>query len=221
MTRSDPYAEEASLAKSASLIRFVLASASPRRRDLLAALGVEFEVRAGSVDETTALLDPGQVVLHLSLLKAQAVAAELTSDGRRQLVLGADTIVVLAGKILGKPASSAEAIAMLTSLSGQEHQVFTGITLLDSQGQTESVFCVSRVFFRALASAEIRYYVSTGEPMDKAGAYALQGIASAFVERIDGCYTNIIGLPMPSTISLLRRHGLEVLGLPPNTEGAR
>ncbi len=196
------------------VVRLVLASGSPRRRELLQLLGLEFEVIPADIDERTTLSDPVEVVVGLAQAKAQAVAQSLPDDGGRCLVLGADTIVVLGDKILGKPESREEAFQMLTRLSGRSHKVYTGVSVLDSAGSGESIWCESQVFFRVLEEREIRYYVSTDEPMDKAGAYALQGIASGFVEKVDGCYTNIIGLPVPDTISLLRRHDVRVLGMP-------
>lgn len=214
MTRSDSLAQSAHNTSSVPRYRVVLASGSPRRRELLQTMEVEFEVIAGDIDETTSCTDPVQVVTALALEKAQAVAGSLSDDGRRRIVLGADTIVVLGDNILGKPTSRENAFQMLSALSGRTHEVYTGVALIDSQAESESIFCASKVVFRLLDEAEIRYYVSTDEPMDKAGSYALQGMASAFVEKVDGCYTNIIGLPVPDTISLLRRHGVRVLGMP-------
>lgn len=195
-------------------VHFVLASGSPRRKQLLENLGASLEVIPGDLDENTPLTDPEAVVRHLAQEKASLVARALPEEKKPFVVLGADTIVVLGKQILGKPQSHQEAFDMLMSLSGKEHQVYTGVCVIDSSGSLDCTVCVSRVFFRKLEEKEVEYYVATEEPMDKAGAYALQGIASAFVEKVDGCYTNIIGLPVPDTITLLRRHGVKLLGIP-------
>lgn len=199
--------------------RIVLASGSPRRLDLLAGLGLKFEVLVSDIDEQTDLKEPSAIVRHLSLAKALAVAERLspqTEDGgeKRTLVIGADTIVVIDGEALGKPESPLHAYEMLMRLSGRAHQVFTGVAVVDcADRSSKTLHQVSHVYFRQLDPAEVRHYVSLPEPMDKAGAYALQGVASAFVQRIDGCYTNIIGLPVPDTLNLLREFGLPVLGI--------
>lgn len=198
----------------ARLVRLVLASGSPRRKELLENLGARPEIIPGNIDEQTDLKDPVKVVEFLSLEKARAVVQQLGADKQPCVVLGADTIVVLGDRILGKPTSAKDAADMLMALSGKQHQVYTGVSLVTSAGLSESFVCCSNVCFRQLSTAEVEHYVATGEPMDKAGAYALQGIASAFVEKVEGCYTNIIGLPLPDTISLLRRHGVRVLGMP-------
>ncbi|MBY0359319.1 MAG: Maf family protein [Candidatus Obscuribacterales bacterium] len=194
-------------------MRIVLASASPRRLDLLSSLGLRFDVVPSDVDENIDLTDPAEFVRQLSLVKAEAVAAQLTNGPA--LVLGADTIVVLKDQILGKPTSRENAFAMLSSLSGNCHQVFTGVSLLESNGsRRKTLHRVSNVYFRPLNPDEIRHYINTDEPMDKAGSYALQGLGSSFVEKIDGCYTNIIGLPVPDTLAMLREFGVKILGLP-------
>lgn len=194
-------------------MRIVLASASPRRLDLLSSLGLQFDVVPSDVDENIDLADPAEFVRQLSLAKAEAVAAQIKNDPA--LVLGADTIVVLNEQILGKPTSREHAFAMLMSLSGNCHQVFTGVSLLKSDGsRRKTLHQISNVYFRPLDPAEVRHYINTDEPMDKAGSYALQGLGSSFVEKIDGCYTNIIGLPVPDTLSMLREFGVKILGLP-------
>jgi septum formation protein len=196
----------------------VLASQSPRRYDLLSGLGLEFKVMPSLLDE---IVDPAwspyEIVLNLSLQKAQDVALKLKDEpdfdkGHKAIVIGADTMVVLNGKVLGKPISTEDAIAMLTMLSGNFHQVYTGVTLVClPEEKIESTVEVSRVLFRTMSPAEIESYVTTKEPMDKAGSYALQGLGSAFVKRIEGCYTNIIGLPVPATVALLRKFGVIIL----------
>lgn len=214
----------------------ILASSSPRRLDLLRSLGLSFAVMPSHIDEEVEHAGgPDALVVDLALAKARAVAKLISSgasqitasvrpDGRAAgnsdargncLVLGADTVVVLDGEVLGKPSSESDACAMLARLSGRAHDVYTGVALLDLASGTEQCCqVVSRVTFRKMQTAEIEAYVSTGEPMDKAGAYALQGTGSAFVERIDGCFTNVIGLPIPHVVQLLRRAGVAILGLP-------
>jgi len=203
--------------------RLVLASASPRRSQLLSNLGLQFSVLVSQVDEAIAPeLSPSAAVIDLASRKALAVAEKLRLEAKNSLqqgpyvIIAADTIVVNEGKLLGKPVSKEEAINMLSSLSDKVHEVYTGIAVIVlEQGLvkapvTKSV--VSKVRFRRLEPAEIRAYVEGGEPMDKAGAYALQGGASAFVQSVEGCYTNIIGLPMPDLVAMLRDLGVPVLG---------
>jgi septum formation protein len=193
----------------------VLASGSPRRRELLQSVGIKFTVTPSSVDETSAEKDPRKLVIDLSLEKARDVAARINANPEeRTLVLGSDTIVVLDDQILGKPASSDNAYEMLMQLSGRAHQVYTGVSIVELPGGREESICqCSSVFFRELDPAEALYYANSEEPMDKAGAYALQGTAAAFVEKVDGCYSNIIGLPLPATVKLLRKFGMKVMGV--------
>jgi septum formation protein len=200
--------------------RLVLASQSPRRIEMMRALGLKVDCIPSSIDETTDLRDPAQVVEELAAAKAQAVYRQLQKDepaGHKQnktLILGADTIVVLGQEILGKPASREDAYQMLMRMSGRCHRVYTGVALVDGRtDQTVTNHEVSHVYFRSLDPAEVRWYAKTEEPMDKAGAYALQGTAGAFVQKIDGCYTNVIGLPMPLTVRMLRHAGIPVLGM--------
>jgi septum formation protein len=193
----------------------VLASASPRRQELLLSLGLEFSIQSADIEETTTASDPAEIVTALSLAKAQAVVARLNPPerGKRVLVLAADTIVVFNSLVLGKPQSVQEAYEMLMLLSGQEHQVFTGVTLLELPGaRSRSLYRASSVFFRKLEPAEAAFYAAGPEPIDKAGAYALQGTAGAFVERVEGCYSNVIGLPLSDVVLLLREFGVSVLG---------
>jgi septum formation protein len=178
----------------------VLASRSPRRAELLQAAGIEFTSRAADIDETLREGEaPRDYVLRLAEEKAQAIPA-----GEDEIVLGADTSVVLGGEIMGKPVDAADATRMLRALSGQRHEVITGVCLK----RGIEVLCdvaSTAVWFAPLSDAEIATYVESEEPMDKAGAYGIQGLASRFVERIDGSYTNVVGLPIPLVYRHLRR----------------
>ncbi len=181
----------------------VLASASPRRRELLARAGFEFEVTPADVDERQRDRElPKAYVSRLAFEKAETVAAGL-SDGRLQVVLGADTIVVVDDDILSKPRDTQDAREMLRRLSGRSHDVLTGVALLRGPERRSAVE-QTRVSLVELADDVIEWYLTTGEPMDKAGAYGVQGIASQFVERIEGSYTNVVGLPVSVVSRLLR-----------------
>lgn len=187
----------------------ILASSSPRRRELLQALGIPFTVMTSDVDETTAPgLSPAQVVEELSLRKAREVAARLTEG----VVLGSDTIVVLDGHILGKPADEADAFRMLSMLQGREHTVYSGVALIDAAtGRSEVAHSHTDVKIRPLSEAEIKSYIATKEPMDKAGSYAIQGIGATIVEGITGDYFTVVGLPLCLTSKLLARFGMPIL----------
>jgi septum formation protein len=185
--------------------RLVLASGSPRRRELLATLGVAFEVRPTGADETPREGEgPEAMVLRLALAKARAAVAE------GELALGSDTVVAVDGATLGKPADADAARAMLSRLSGRCHEVWTGVALVErsARGVRETARAVrTEVEFRPLARAEIDAYVATGEPLDRAGAYAIQGGASAFASRIEGSWSNVVGLPLAAVRELLARLG--------------
>lgn len=187
----------------------VLASGSPRRRELLAQLGLSFEVCPSNVDET---LEPGtspaQAVETLALRKARAVAATC-SEG---LVIGSDTVVVLDGEMLGKPRDAEEAVAMLKRLAGRTHRVYTGLAVIDvATGDCRVGHSVTAVQMDALTDAEIRRYVATGEPMDKAGAYAIQGIGATLVTHIEGDYFTVVGLPLHLLRRFLGEMGVHIL----------
>ncbi len=175
----------------------VLASASPRRADLLRAAGIEFTVRVADIDETQ-LPDeaPRDYVARLARQKAQAVAR---SD---ETVLGADTTVVIGNEIAGKPIDAEDARRMLRLLSGQWHEVLTAVALVNNRTVLSEV-AVTRVKFAAMSEAEIDWYVETGEPFDKAGAYGIQGLASRFAEGIEGNYANVVGLPVQVVYRML------------------
>ncbi|MBO0727547.1 MAG: septum formation inhibitor Maf [Blastocatellia bacterium] len=187
----------------------ILASSSPRRAELLRAAGIDFTVRAAGVDETiTSDESPRDYVVRLSREKARTVIHSSVGD---ELALGADTTVVINGQIIGKPADAGEAGRMLRALSGQWHEVLTGVALARAD-KIISAVSSTRVKFAELSDAEIKWYISTGEPMDKAGAYAIQGHASLFVERIEGSYSNVVGLPMQLTYQLARKMGVDLIG---------
>jgi septum formation protein len=190
----------------------VLGSGSPRRRELLARAGVVFEVRPADVDERARPGEaPPALAERLAREKALAVARRVGPAPAR-LVLGADTIVVVDGDVLGKPADAADAARLLGRLVGRAHRVLTGVALVESEGLgTWSALVESRVWMRPAEAAEIRRYVATGEPLDKAGAYAAQGEGRRFIERIEGSETNVIGLPVEETLALLREAGLDGL----------
>jgi septum formation protein len=172
-------------------LKLVLASRSPRRAELLAAAGFEFTVRAADIDETPRDgEDPYSYVGRLAIDKAYAVPV---NDG--EIVLAADTMVVLGNEIMGKPKDAADATRMLRALAGRRHEVITAICLRYGD-ECETDNSQTYVWFVPLSEAEIADYVASGEPMDKAGAYAIQGLASKFVDRIEGSYSNVVGLPM-------------------------
>jgi len=185
--------------------RIVLASASPRRLELLASAGVEFDVFASDIPEEPI---PGEAPADFAvrLAKDKAVATAARVEGR--WFIGADTIVVCAGEIMGKPTDETDAVRMLKKLSGVPHEVITGYAIYD-KGRDGLLYkaVVTKVFFKGLRDDEISAYVATGCPMDKAGAYAIQGGAAYMVERIDGSYTNVVGLPLCEVVEDLRKLG--------------
>lgn len=194
--------------------RIVLASASPRRRALLRQIGLPFQVVPAGVDEERLLAelepagDPGRAVERLALAKARAVAARLR---RPAVVIGADTTVVLGRRWLQKPRDPEEARAMLARLAGRTHEVYTGVALVEApRGREATAHQRTRVTMAALDPVRIERYVRTGEPLDKAGAYAVQGYGSILVERIEGCYFNVVGLPLPLLAAMLADFGIEV-----------
>ncbi|MBI3637172.1 MAG: septum formation protein Maf [Candidatus Rokubacteria bacterium] len=183
----------------------ILASASPRRRELLRQICPEFRVRPSDVNERLAPGPLPDAVMALAEAKARAVAAAAGAG----IVLGADTIVVLDGEALGKPATAAEARVMLRRLAGREHQVITGVAVVDAAtGRSQTVAVRTRVRMHAYDDATIDAYVATGEPMDKAGAYAIQEGGARLVAGYDGSYTNVVGLPLEETGRLLDLFGV-------------
>ena len=195
--------------------RIILGSASPRRRELLEQIGISFEVRVSDKEEVYHSLIPEEIVKELALSKAENVADDLREKQEQvkqisfdkknnvlldTIVIGADTIVVSDGSILGKPKDEADAVRMIRSLQGRSHKVYTGVAILDydDEGKRKSVVHAveTEVFVNPMSDEEIREYAATGEPLDKAGAYGIQGQFSAYIERIDGDYYNVVGLPV-------------------------
>lgn len=191
-------------------MKIVLASQSPRRKELLGRMGLEFVTQASKIDESVFDgLEARELVATLSREKAQWIARQL--DGET-LVIGADTVVVRDGAALGKPKDAEDAVAMLLSLSGRDHQVCTGVTVCRGDRVLTQVE-ETQVTFRDLTEAEVRQYVSTGEPMDKAGAYGIQGLGGLLVEGIRGDYSNVVGLPVCRLGQMLKDFGVDCLAL--------
>jgi septum formation protein len=190
-------------------MKLILASSSPRRAEILRDAGIAFEILATQIDEEAL---PGELahamVARLAEAKARTAAAQIVEGARDCIVVGADTTVELSGEILGKPRDSAHAREMLAKLSGRTHHVLTGIFLLRlPENATRASVEKSEVTFAPLSEKEINAYVSSGEPLGKAGAYAIQGLAGRFIPRIAGCYFNVVGLPLARLYALLRELG--------------
>lgn len=187
----------------------ILASSSPRRKSLLEQLGLEFKVIPSEICEPVLPgFTPAELVEVLAREKAHQVAGRLSSG----VVIGADTVVVWRGQVMGKPASPREAAEMLRRLRADVHEVYTGLALIDAaSGESVAGHEVTRVYFKYISDAEIESYVATKEPMDKAGAYAVQGKAAIFIERIEGCYTNVVGLPLARLDTMLKHFGVNIL----------
>ncbi|GAB4113926.1 MAG: Maf family protein [Acidobacteriota bacterium] len=183
----------------------VLASASPRRKELLARLVPQFEVEVSGVDEDWVEGPPEEVALTLALHKAEAVAAQRMAGW----VLGADTVIDLDGRLLAKPADPADAVRMLSELSGRTHRVWTAVALLEAASRRSPVLgaVATAVRLRPLSPSEVVAYVESGEPMDKAGAYAIQGRGADLVAEVEGCYNNVVGLPLCEVRRLLEEAG--------------
>lgn len=190
----------------------ILASASPRRQQLLTQLGLDFQVMEAGIDEEGAGVDfggePHELAMELAQRKAEAAASRLTSG----LVIAADTIVVCERQIMGKPLNREQARAMLRALSGRSHEVITGLCVLEvDAGGCDSAYERTRVHFRALSDQDIEAYLDSGEAMDKAGAYGIQGLGAVLVEGIEGCYYNVVGLPLTRLTMMLQQRGIKVL----------
>lgn len=184
--------------------KFILASASPRRKELLSQAGFEFEIIPAEIDETPKLNEPPHdYVLRLSLEKARKIGGKLP-------VLGADTVVSIDGVLLGKPGNPAEAFLMLKRLVAKPHFVHTGVSIVSSHLE-QSVVTATEVRFNTVSDDELNNYIATGEPFDKAGGYGIQGIGAFLVDSINGSYTGVVGLPIDETIELLERFSIRAL----------
>lgn len=194
-------------------MRLILASGSPRRKEILSRNNIEFEIIKSVKDEETDKTEPGDIVKDLSKSKAMEVLGKISeaNDDGEVIILGADTIVYADNKVLGKPVDRTDAFAMIKLLSGSVHSVYTGITVVKhSNGKTvvDSFYEKTDVYVKALTDDEIYEYVTTGECDDKAGAYAIQGIFSKYVDHIEGDFSNVVGLPEERTIKKLKEMGL-------------
>lgn len=194
-------------------MKFILASASPRRRELLASIGLDFEVLPSHVPEVHEEGEaPEEYVARLSRDKAQALA----SAHPDRWVIAADTTVLLGDELLEKPADKADAVRMLATIAGKTHIVYTGVTLQNvAKDHRDTRVAESEVRMLPLSREEIEWYVATGEPLDKAGAYAVQGIGAMFIDSIHGSYTNVVGLPLATLFQMLRRAGIDPLATSP------
>ncbi len=184
--------------------RMILASASPRRRELLSQIGIEHEVIPSNKDEILPKMHPAKAAEALSRGKALDVAKDIDD---KAVIIGADTVVAYAGEILGKPKNEEDAFRMLHMLQGEEHEVYTGVTFVVKENGREYIesFCEStKVMMYPASEEEIWAYIATGEPMDKAGAYGIQGRAAAFVKKIEGDYNNVVGLPIARLYQILK-----------------
>jgi septum formation protein len=191
-------------------VRFILASSSPRRRELLASIGLEFDVLPSHVPEVHREGEaPEEYVARLSRDKAEALSQAHPS----RWVIAADTTVLLGEELLEKPVDAPDAARMLGAIAGKTHVVYTGVTLENAEREyRDTRVAESEVRMLPLSAAEIEWYVRTGEPLDKAGAYAVQGIGAMFIESIHGSYTNVVGLPLATLFLMLRRAGIDPLG---------
>lgn len=192
----------------------ILASGSPRRKELLSQIGLESQVITSEADESISISDPADIVMELSCRKAKAVSEMLSQkageSGEKQnetVVIGADTIVYYNGKVLGKPVNEADAFAMIQSFAGQTHQVYTGVTVVNEQ-RVIQFYEKTDVTVYEMSDEEIKDYVATGDPLDKAGAYGIQGAFAAYVRKIDGDYNNVVGLPVARLYHELRKADL-------------
>ncbi len=195
-------------------MKIILASKSPRRREILSNLNIDFEIITADTDESSDIKSPEELVEELAFRKAQAAKDLLVSSGDFEedyVIIGCDTVVSKDGKILGKPENREDAIAMLTLLSDSEHKVISGLAVLKG-GKTLISHEVTNVYFDKLSDEEIIGYVSTGECDDKAGAYGIQGLASKFVKGINGCYFNVVGLPVNLLYRTLKELNVEEKG---------
>ena len=198
------------------MVKFVLASGSPRRKELLEQIGMQFEISSAHGEEIITKEQPWEIVEELSMQKATEVADRYEAEHAVQentVVIGADTIVAYGAEIMGKPKSRQHAIEMLSELQGHVHQVYTGVTLIIMTGKDRELSCFhekTEVEMYPMTQAQIEAYVSTGEPMDKAGAYAIQGKCAAYIKGICGEYNNVVGLPIARLSQELSKAGITV-----------
>lgn len=198
--------------------RIILGSGSPRRRELLEQIGIRFEIRTSDKEERYVSTKPRDIVEELARMKVEHVASELsdTTPLKNTIVIGADTIVALDGQILGKPMDEQHAFEMLKNLQGRGHEVYTGVAILDfdENGNRQTICHVEKtaVFIHEMEDTEIRAYIATGEPMDKAGAYAIQGCFGAYVDRIEGDYYTVVGLPLSYVYRQIKRLTTNITG---------
>lgn len=198
-------------------MKIILASASPRRRELLRSIGLDFEVRPSSVPE---IAEQGEDVDSYVRRLSRAKAEEIASGNGEAWVIGADTIVYIGEQLLEKPLNREDAVRMLETICGRRHTVYTGLTLMHSAtGYLDTSVTKSEVWMLPLSRQEIEWYVETGEPMDKAGAYAVQGLGAMFIDRIDGNYTNVVGLPLATLFGMMKKAGIPPF--PAGMEGGR
>ncbi|GFR34895.1 Maf family protein [Thermobrachium celere] len=188
-------------------MKIVLASSSPRRIELLRNLNLQFDVVPSNFEENINLSNPVELVKNFAYNKALDVESRVQKDS---LIIAADTIVYKDGEVLGKPKDEIDAYRMLKLLSGQKHEVYTGLSLIYN-GKVINDYECTYVYFKNLSDEEIKYYINTNEPFDKAGAYAIQGYGSIFVEKIEGCYFNVVGLPISKLYDNIKRMGINIL----------
>lgn len=191
--------------------RVILASGSPRRKELLSQIGVKFEIKTSEKEEVITSCNPKDVVKELSAMKANDVAEGIQGPA---IILGADTVVAYDGKILGKPKDKEDAVRMISSFAGDEHYVYTGVCILikEADGSVREISFAegTRVFVYGMTEKEIRDYVDSGEPMDKAGAYAIQGLFAPYIKEISGDYYNIVGFPIAGIYQRLKEAGINI-----------
>ncbi len=191
--------------------QIILASGSPRRKELLELIGVEFKIVTSNKEEIITGIDPEEVVKELSMMKAEDVAEGISGPA---LILGADTVVAHKGKILGKPKDREDAIRMITSLAGDDHQVYTGVCMIrkEADGSVRKISFAegTRVTVYPMIKEEIERYVDSGEPLDKAGAYAVQGLFAPYIKEISGDYYNIVGFPIAGIYQRLKEEGISL-----------
>lgn len=194
------------------MMQIVLASQSPRRSELLKQLGLNFEIRASDIDESNSMgLKASELVGHLAFEKARVIAED-SNFNTESIVIGADTVVVREGTILGKPRDREDAFNMLKSLSGSWHEVMTGVAVIDVNSfKYDKIIEITRVKMKELTNETINAYIDSGEPLDKAGAYGIQGLGAVLIDRIEGCYFNVVGLPISKLSDSLKNYGVYIL----------